>query len=63
MKSKTVFGALLLSVALCSQGFGCELLDRCGAELRWLRRVQCLRQGRLLRTGLRSAVLPAARLL
>ena len=28
MKSKTIFGALLLSVALCSQGFGLELLDR-----------------------------------
>lgn len=28
MKSKAVFGALLVSVALCSQGFGLELLDR-----------------------------------
>lgn len=28
MRSKTIFGALLVSVALCSQGFGFELLDR-----------------------------------
>ena len=28
MKGKTIFGALLVSVALCSQGFGFELLDR-----------------------------------
>ena len=28
MKSKTIFGALLLSAALCSQGFGAELLNR-----------------------------------
>lgn len=28
MRSKTIFGALLVSVALCSQGFGYELLDR-----------------------------------
>ena len=28
MKGKTVIGALLVSVALCSQGFGFELLDR-----------------------------------
>jgi len=28
MRSKTIFGALLVSVALCSQGFGLELLDR-----------------------------------
>src|SRR3972149_1826517 len=28
MKSKTIFGALLVSVALCSQGFGLDLLDR-----------------------------------
>jgi len=28
MRSKTLFGALLVSVALCSQGFGFELLDR-----------------------------------
>lgn len=28
MKGKTVFGALLVSVALCSQGFGFDLLDR-----------------------------------
>ena len=28
MRSKMIFGALLVSVALCSQGFGFELLDR-----------------------------------
>jgi hypothetical protein len=28
MRGKTIFGALLVSVALCSQGFGFELLDR-----------------------------------
>ena len=28
MRSKTIFGALLVSVALCSQGFSFELLDR-----------------------------------
>ena len=28
MRSKTIFGALLVSAALCSQGFGSELLDR-----------------------------------
>ena len=28
MRCKTIFGALLVSVALCSQGFGFELLDR-----------------------------------
>ena len=28
MRTKTIFGALLVSVALCSQGFGFELLDR-----------------------------------
>ena len=28
MRSKTMLGALLVSVALCSQGFGFELLDR-----------------------------------
>ena len=28
MNGKTIFGALLVSVALCSQGFGFELLDR-----------------------------------
>jgi hypothetical protein len=28
MRSKTIFGALLVSVAMCSQGFGFELLDR-----------------------------------
>ena len=28
MKSKMVFGALLVSVALASQGFGFDLLDR-----------------------------------
>ena len=28
MRSKTIFGALLVSVALCSQGFGFELLER-----------------------------------
>src|SRR4030067_939290 len=28
MKGKTIFGALLVSVALCGQGFGFELLDR-----------------------------------
>ena len=28
MRSKTIFGALLVSAALCSQGFGFELLDR-----------------------------------
>ena len=27
MKGKTIFGALLVSVALCSQGFGLELLN------------------------------------
>ncbi len=28
MRSKTIFGALLVSAALCTQGFGFELLDR-----------------------------------
>ena len=28
MRSKMIFGALLMSVAVCSQGFGFELLDR-----------------------------------
>jgi hypothetical protein len=28
MRSKTIFGALLVSVVMCSQGFGFELLDR-----------------------------------
>ena len=28
MRCKTIFGALLVSVALCSQGFSFELLDR-----------------------------------
>ena len=28
MKGKTIFGALLVSAVLCSQGFSFELMDR-----------------------------------
>ncbi len=62
MKAHRILGAMLVSVALCSSGFGGELLDRMlwlgGLQLRrmcvvWVQR-QCLRTGEVLlsRTGL-----------
>ena len=39
MNSKTVFGALLLSAALCAQGFAFEFLEAVVGRMRWLRRL------------------------